>query len=191
MRGALAAALLLSVSASAAAPAGYSTPKNVTAFVGAGGVPNWHGSYFIFTTDWCLHPFDGAFSTGTSFSIAADFHQTWSLGSAGVFVQLDLTYLFLSGLWAVQPPATFPFRIQLGSRVGVDVSRSEQTRPELTEKQVYWLLRPVLHSYLDVEVPIPGARHIAIVLRAALDTPASLGTIYRYNFSLGVSWGYE
>jgi hypothetical protein len=188
---ALVTALLVSASARAATPPPYSWAKNATAYVGAGGVPNWHGSYFIFTADWGLHPFDGAFSTGTSISVAADFHQSWSLGALGVFVQLDLTYLFLSGLWAVDPPADFPFRLQLGSRVGVDVSRSVQTRPELTEPQVYWLARPSLHSYLDLEFPIPGARHFCIVLRSAIDTPASLHTIYRYNFSLGFSGGYE
>lgn len=191
IRAALVSALLLSATARAATPPPYSWAKNVTAYVGAGGVPNWHGSYFIFTADWGLHPFDGAFSTGTSASFAVDWHRTWLLGALGVFVQLDLTYLFLSGLWAVDPPADFPFRLQLGSRVGVDVSESYQTRPELAEPQSYVLVRPALHSYVDLEFPIPGARHFCLVLRAAIDTPASLGTIYRYNFSLGFSGGYE
>lgn len=189
MRAVFLAAVLTCSAANAAGP--YSYPKYITAFAGAGGVPLYSGAYFIHTVDWGLHPFDGAFSTGTSFSVAADFHRVWSLGAAGVFVQLDLTYLFLSGLWAVQPPAHFPFRVQLGSRVGLDVSRSEMDRPELPEPEIYWLVRPALHNYVDVEIPIGSARRFTLVLRAAIDTPANLSTVYRWNFSIGGSWGYE
>jgi hypothetical protein len=152
-------------------------------FLGSGG----HGDVSI---DFGFHPFAGAFSTGIWTSGA--FAEHWLVVSGGIFMQLDLTYVAVSGLWSHNPRATWPFRVQVGGRLGLDGSRSVQPRPELPDPPPYQLMRPAVHAYVNIEVPLTDhAPRLAWVLRGTVDLSVNLLTAFRWNVSTGLSFGFD
>ncbi|MBK7864202.1 MAG: hypothetical protein IPJ65_37520 [Archangiaceae bacterium] len=160
-----------------------------------GGVPSVEKSGHLGTSvDWGLYPFDGAFSTGMSAQLgAAITGPRWVLFQLGLFARLDLTWLLLTGFWRDDgAPDRFPFRVQVGSRLGIDWSQSTLTLPGQEGGTSYTLLRPVLHSFLDLQLPLPGhdwGQH-AVFVRASVDTPVNLSTVIRWGLSVGFALGY-
>ncbi len=183
-------ALASSVAAAAPAPGPFSYPRYLRLLPGIGAVPLVTGTDTAFTLDGGVHSFDGAFSTGVSGSGAADNHGRFLVGSFGLFVQLDLTYLILSCLWSHPPQPNWPVRLQVGSRIGMDLSVSWAPRPELPRPPDYWLLRPALYSFVDVEVPLGPARAWSLILRGSVDSAVNLGSVYRWCVGVGVGYGW-
>jgi hypothetical protein len=154
----------------------------------------------VVTAEIGAHPLQGAFATGLSVSDTTDAAGHWSVVTPGLFGQIDLTYVFLSGLWAYAPPASFPFRLAIGSRLGMGVSESFRPNglPAATYAPAYGLIRPELMSFFDVGVPLsfvdassPFWRRYAVVARASVDTAINVSTLYRWSGSIGlaVAWG--
>ncbi len=149
----------------------------------------------VLTAELGAHPLQGAFATGFSITNATDWKGSWEVVTPGLFGQIDLTYIFLSGFWAYPPPRDFCFRIALGTRLGVGFSESSRpSQPgQLTLQYApsYALWRPELMSFADVDWPLGRARRYAIVLRGAIDTSVNLSALFRWSGSLGVSmaWG--
>jgi hypothetical protein len=162
--------------------------------VGAGSVPNLptddRTGNMVLTAEVGAHPLQGAFATGFSLSNASDWKGHWSVVTPGLFGQLDLTYLLLSGLWAYQPQRDFPFRLAVGSRLGLGVSESFRPSdglPADTYAPAYRLLRVELMSFLDLDIPLTADRHYALVARAAVDTPVNVSSVFRWSGSVGIS----
>jgi hypothetical protein len=162
--------------------------------VGAGSVPNLptddRTGNMVLTVEVGAHPLQGAFATGFSLSNASDWKGYWSVLTPGLFGQVDLTYLFLSGLWAYAPPRDFFFRLAVGSRLGLGVSESFRPSnglPADTYAPAYQLLRTELMSFLDLDIPVTSDRRYALVARAAVDTPVNVSSVFRWSGSLGIS----
>lgn len=167
------------------APRGY-----VRALLGLGGAQRIDGHNMSLTADFGARTFNGVFSSGFSTSVATDLAGHWFVVTPGFFIQLDLTYLFLSGLWAQEPPSDFPFRLQVGSRIGLDVSDSFPSREQQPYASNYLLLRPALHSFVDLEKPLDKNRLFSAVVRVAVDTPIALTDLFRWSVSIGISRGW-
>src|SRR5205085_12562188 len=131
-------------------------------------------------------PLGGALGTGFAFSSATDVKGRYTVVTPGVFAKLDLTYLFLSGIWATTPPNCFPFRLQLGARAGLGVSESIRRDPA---PSTYVLVRPELQSFFDLEIPIDRDRVTSIVVRGSVDTSVNIQTLFRWALAIGLSYG--
>jgi hypothetical protein len=162
------------------------------ALVGVGSVPNLprddESGNVVFTAEVGGHPLSGALATGVSISTASDMLGNWYVLVPGLFAELDLTYLFLTGFWTYDPPEEFPFRLELGSRLGL--ARSESFRSEIPYAQPYTLFRPELGSFLDFAYPLCDCDQ-ALVLRTAVDTSVNIETAFRWSVSVGLkaAWG--
>jgi hypothetical protein len=157
---------------------------------GGGALPGATDGLFTTSIDYGVHPFEGAFATGVWSTISAA--SSWSVGSFGVFLELDLTYVALSHLWDHNPPATFPFRLQAGAHLGLDASQSFLPRPELPNPKAYVLFRPSTQGYVTLEIPVTeGAPRFSVLVRGAIDGAVSLNTLYRWSLSAGFSYGYD
>jgi hypothetical protein len=152
--------------------------------IGMGGVTDSPVPHMLITTEGGHRPFGGVLSTGYSLSSGTDAQGRWFIISPGLLVQVDLTYLFLSGFWARCPDPTFPVRVQVGSRIGVDISQSFGITP------TYWLIRPELQPYLDLEVPLAKDRTVSLVVRLSADTTINLESIVLWTVSVGLSFGW-
>jgi hypothetical protein len=159
----------------------------VRTFAGAGGLASGPSTNVVFGTEIGHHPLGGALGTGFAFSSATDVQGRYTVLTPGVFAKLDLTYIFLSGIWATTPPNCFPFRLQLGSRAGLGISESFRRDPA---PFTYVLLRPELQPFFDVEVPVDRDRVYSIVFRGLLDTSVNLETLFRWGFAIGLSYGW-
>jgi hypothetical protein len=167
-------------------------------FVGLGAVPHAPADdnkvSAVTTAEIGAFPLHGAFATGLSVSSASDWEGHWMVLTPGLFGQIDLTYVLLSGLYAYEPPPKFSFRLAIGSRIGLGISESfRPSDSNPTEKYApsYMLLRPEMMTYLDLEVPIPGCRYYAIVGRGALDTAVNMSNLFRWSGAIGLrsAWG--
>jgi hypothetical protein len=170
----------------------------VRALVGLGSVPNLpyddRTGNTVVTTEIGFHPLKAAFSSGFSMSNAADWNGLWNVLTPGLFAQLDLTYILLSGLWAYPPPRSFPLRIAVGGRFGLGISNSFRPTAGLPVDMFapeYELLRPELMSYLDFDYALSSDRRYAVVFRMAVDTAVNLSQVFRWSGSVGLSsaWG--
>lgn len=194
--GRLACAPLLAMSvlagaASAGEPNDFAARVSLRGTLGLGHVPLVNGVYSTLGMDWSLRPFRGAFLAGTGASVSWDLDRRWSGGSWGIFLALDVTYVVLSSLWSSEPSPTFPVRLIFGGRVGLGATQSRLARPELEKPPAYWLVRPELHLWSDLEwVFLPESR-LSVFARGAIDTPVSLNTVFRVAFALGFAWGYQ
>jgi len=173
------------------APPHFARSRSVRMLLGGGTVPAVASGFLTVEAEWLLRPFNGALSVGTAASGSGDVHGLWSDVTLGLSFALDLTYLFLSGFWWVEPSPTFPVRLSVGARLGLTFSRSWLPRPELSSSPEYQLLRPELHPFLDVEVPLPCTPHLSALARVAIDTNANPTTLFRWAAYAGMSWGYE
>jgi hypothetical protein len=191
------AVALVPASARAEAPAPpYAWPAFVDTFVGFGSAPNPFDFVSALTAEVGHRPFGGALSTGVSFSSATDVTGLWNVVTPGAFAKIDLTYVFLSGFWSVQPPRNTHVRVHLGGRVGMGVSQSFQrvvptaTDPYLVDTS-YVLVRPELESFVDLDVPLGARRAYSLIFRAAIDTPVTLDDLFRWTLcvGLGYAWG--
>ncbi len=162
--------------------------------VGLGGVPSLpkddNTGNLVLTTEVGGHPLTGALGTGVSISSTEDLKGLWSVVTPGIFAKLDLTYLFLSGLWACDPPPHFPLRIQMGSRLGLGISESFRASADVPVDSPYTLLRPELQSTLDFEMPLGGDRVYSLIARAAIDAPVNVSEVFRWSFSFGLGYGW-
>jgi hypothetical protein len=184
--------------ATPAAPS-FSAPWFFRLLAGGGGVPRLpdddRAGNVVYTAEIGHRPVagntGGALSTGFSISSAADAKSQWSVITPGLFAQLDLTYVLLSGLWARIPPSAFPVRLELGSRLGLGISQSFRPQQDLPYAQSFLLLRPELMSYLQVDVPLDKRHEYVLLARGAIDTSVNLGELYRYSFTGGFAycWG--
>jgi hypothetical protein len=141
------------------------------------------------------HPLTGAFGTGFSVSTAIDFRGLWSVFTPGIFAKLDLTYLLLSGLWRVAPsPESFSWaHVQVGGRLGLAISESKRPS-EIPYSTQYFLLRPELETFLDVEwAHCKRLRDIGLtpMIRGALDTSVNYSDMFRWSVSLGLNYGWK
>jgi len=167
---------------------------------GGGGVPSLpaydRAPNLVVTTEIGHHPLQdrdeggAALGTGLSLSSVTDLAGRWAVLVGGPFAKVDLTYLFLTGLWAY-PVARFPVRVQLGGRLGVSISQS--SFPQEGVAPPYTLVRPELQSFFDVEAPLglDRDRTWSVVGRVALDTGVNLSTVFRYSFSAGLDYGWD
>jgi hypothetical protein len=179
----------------ACATAPYDYPRLVRTLLGTGG----SGTQLpagdrlgdvVMTTELGGHPFSGALGTGASLSSTLDIGGLWSVVTPGIFAKFDLTYVFLTGLWASAVPCDFPFRLQLGGRLGLSLSQSSRSRADLPSEQPYSLVRPELETFFDVERPLGTDRSWSLVARGAIDSAFNLSGIYRWSVSFGVSYGW-
>jgi hypothetical protein len=182
-----------------AAPGGesgppFAYPKMVRTLVGFGYVPKLPSddrtANVSLTEEIGGHPLTGALGTGFSISSTTDLKGLWSVVTPGLFVKLDLTYLFLSGLWACSPSRIFPFRLQLGGRLGLGISESTRPKGDVPGAAQYVLLRPELQSFFDVEIPIGTDRIYSVVGRGAFDGSVNLSDVFRWSFSMGINYGW-
>ncbi|HEY4014463.1 MAG TPA: hypothetical protein VGM06_14075 [Polyangiaceae bacterium] len=144
----------------------------------------------VMTVEVGEHPLGGALGTGISLSSALDSKGLWSVVTPGLFATLDLTYLFLSGLWAYEPPP-FAGRLRVGSRLGIAVSESYRPSGDVPYAPPYMLIRPELQSFVDLEWPLDRRQVYSLVGRAAIDTSVNLSDAFRWSFSAGIdyAWG--
>jgi hypothetical protein len=156
-------------------------------FAGVGGLASGPSGNVIFGAEVGHHPLGGALGTGFSFSSATDVKGRYTVVTPGVFAKLDLTYLFLSGLWATTPPNCFPFRLELGARAGLGISESFRSDPA---PFTYVLLRPELQPSFDLEIPLDRDRVHSIVVRGSVDTSVNLETLFRWGIAVGLSYGW-
>jgi len=186
------ALLLWPATARAGDAATFAPPWFFRILAGMGSVPNLplgdNTANMIGTVEVGGHQLSGAFASGLSFSTTADMLGGWIVIVPGVFGQLDITYLLLTGFWAEEPPPYFPVRLQIGSRLGM--ACSESFRTDATYAPPYRLYRPELGSYLDLDVRLPGGSQF-LVFRAGVDTSINTETLYRWSGSVGLSssWG--
>jgi hypothetical protein len=169
-------------------------PDLVRTLVGIGGAPmlppDDRTANLVLTAEIGGHPLGGALGTGLSISSVLDFKQLWSVVTPGLFAKIDLTYLFLSGLWRIAPPPEFPFRLQLGGRLGLGVSESTRPSADVSYAVPYTLVRPELQNFADLEIPVDALHVYSFVLRGAIDTPVNLSGVYRWSFSTGLNYGW-
>jgi hypothetical protein len=171
--------------------------------VGVGSVPRLPSDdrtgNFVMTAEVGHHPFPdgkegGALCTGFSLSSATDFYGLWHVVTPGLFAKLDLTYIFLSGLWAypLEPDErNVPFRAHLGGRLGLGISESSRPAAEVPYASQYLLIRPELLSFVDLEVPLGSERVWSLVARGGVDTGVNLGTVFRWSVSAGLDYGWD
>jgi hypothetical protein len=151
------------------------------------GVANWE-----VTGEVGGYPLGRVFATGLSVSYARDFYGHWMVFTPGLFAQINVTALLMSGLFAYDDdPQKVPFRIEWGERLGLGLSKSERPENDFPNSPSYQLWRPEVHSYVDVAVPLGREARHAIVGRGAIDTPVNLASLFRYSFSLGVEFAWE
>lgn len=185
--------LLLALALATAAdqpPPTFGFSRFLRTTVALGSVPRVGGRFLADTLEWGLRPFEGAFATGLSLTGGGDALNRWFTFTGGVFLELDLTYLFLTGFWAVKPPKWFPFRLHLGTRIGIDFSASWQPRDEEPSPRPYQLLRPALHTFVDLELPLGPRTDLSLFLRGSMDTPMNVSSVYRWSLGVGFCWGY-
>jgi hypothetical protein len=168
----------------------FAYPRYSRLLVGVGGATLVRGAALNLTAEVNPNFFSGTFSSGYSLSLATDF-QRWLVVVPGLFVQWDLTYLFLSGLWTTAPPKTFPFRIHVGARVGMAISVSFPSEEASPHASPYLLLRPELQPFVDLEVPIDQWRIWSVIVRAAVDAPVGADSVFRWSVSAGISKGFD
>jgi hypothetical protein len=167
----------------------------VRTLVGLGDAPDRpaddSGAGAVLTFEWGAFPLGNVLGTGLSVSSFLDTHRQWSVTTAGLFAKVDLTYLFISGLWAVVPDPAFPFRLQLGGRLGLAASESFRPKQDVPDIGPYVLARPEVESFVDFELPQPSDPRFSLLGRGALDTSVNLSTFFRWSFSFGVSYGWD
>lgn len=184
-------AVLLGAAPVRAEPA-FGNPNYVRILLGGGGVPLVDGPSMGFGGEWGAHAFGGAFSTGFSWSLEGALNGRWVVTVPGLFVQLDLTYVLLSGFWNHAPPADFPFRVQVGERLGLGISSSFPPPEAEPWASPYLLMRPELHTFVDVAFPFGGDPYRLLFVRAALDSATTVVSIvpFRWSVSVGMTWGW-
>lgn len=146
----------------------------------------------VLTFEWGTFPLNGALGTGFSASATADVKSQWTVITPGLFAKLDLTYVFISGLWATRPRADFPYRIQFGGRLGLGASQSFRPTQDVPETRPYTLLRPEVESFFDFEKSLDvDRRDFSFVVRPALDTSINLSTVFRWSVQVGLSYAWD
>ncbi|MGH7440099.1 MAG: hypothetical protein ACRENE_30785 [Polyangiaceae bacterium] len=161
---------------------------------GAGATPSTplddSSDFFAWTGEVGARPLGRVLATGVSFSQGQDVLGLWSVWSVGLFAEIDVTFVLLSGLWAYEPPPRFPFRLDLGSRLGVAYSQSSRPASDVEGGPQYNLIRPETQSYLELAVPLGEARMLSVMLRGAVDTSVNYETAFRWTGLAGVelSW---
>lgn len=168
----------------------------IRAFAGAGGaqhLPADDGAPHAITTfEIAAHPLGQVLSTGTSVSYARDAHEQWDVWSLGIFAQIDVTALLMSGLLAYPYDVRRAFfRLDLGERLGLAASRSLRPGNDVGDVRPYVLIRPELTTFVDFAVPIRRERDWFFLARAAFDTSVNLESLFRATATLGIeySWG--
>lgn len=188
------ALVLASGSALAADPPLYSAVY-FRSTLNFGTVPYFDGGGTDLTLDFGAHTFDGPFSTGLSTSFSSDLLSgRWFVLDEGLFVQLDLVYLVATAFWSHPPPTWLPFRAELGIRVALAVSESFPPRDVTPFASPYFLVRPEMRTFLDIEIPLGSSRRRALVIHGAIDSPVTFTRAYsnafRWSAGVGVSWGW-
>ncbi len=174
----------------------YTPPMYVRVVAGVGAVPNVPGAFGELTVDAAYSSFSGnqvrggAFSSGLSFSLGGAFDHRWVMLVAGLFMEVDLTYIAFSHFWS-REPRNLPARMSVGTRLGAAVTQSYPSRNDAPYADPYLLVRPELHSFVDIAIPVGKWRMWAINLRGALDTPVALNSIFRWSVSVGFTWGWS
>lgn len=178
----------------------FEYPHAVRMLVGLGYVPSlpsddrsskYLPDNMVMTAEIGGHPLSGALGTGFSVSTAMDVRGLWSVLTPGLFAKLNLTYLFLTGLWTYgPPPPAFPFRLKVGGRLGVGISQSTRPSGDVPNAATYVLIRPELLDFVDIEWPLGSDRAYSFVARGALDTPVNLSSVFRWSVSAGLSYGW-
>jgi hypothetical protein len=172
----------------------FSFPYFAGMFVGGGGVPLLPRPFVTTTAEIGQHPLTGALLSGLSVSSATSGNE-WSVLTPGIFARIDLTYLFRSGFWTVEPTPSW-IHFDLGARIGLGLSQSFQHIPLAKAESDYSLIRPELQSTFDCEMwpfasaPFPRARHYALVVRGALDNSVDLGQVLRWSLAMGLHYGW-
>jgi hypothetical protein len=173
----------------------YVYPRALRVLAGVGSVPLVAGSSANLGVDYSPHSFSGsdvrggALATGLSASFDFALDGRWLAVAPGLFVQVDLTYLALSRLLVGEPPSDFPVRVQVGSRLGIGLTRSFPPRDVLPWASPYFLIRPEVRWFLNLEFPLDRWRVYSFVLSGALDTRASQSGVLRWSICAGLSWG--
>ncbi len=167
-------------------------------FMGGGGSPKITTAFLVTTFEIGRHPFRareenspkaitfGAFSGGGSVSVGEDPSGKLFYASLGLRFAVDLTYVFLSGLWStVDFDQCFPFHFTLGERLGVAGTESFGVSPS------YVLLRVEAQTALDLEIPFGSRRQHSLLFRAAVDSSVALDSTFRWiaQFGYAFAWG--
>ena len=173
----------------------YAYSKFFQTLVGLGAAKGVGSTALVLTTEIGHHPLAGALGTGFSLSSATAMDGRWTVITPGLLAKLDLTYVFTGGLWAAPPPDDFPFRLQLGGRLGLGISESFPAKVPYASS--YLLVRPELQPFLDIELlpPIawaclPKDRVFSLIVRLAIDAPVNLGNVFRLSGSIGLNYGW-
>jgi hypothetical protein len=172
----------------------YTYPKFFQTLVGLGAANGAGSTALVLTTEIGHRPLAGALGTGFSLSSATAVDGSWTVITPGLLAKLDLTYVFAGGLWAAPPPDDFPFRLQLGGRLGLAMSDSFPTKTPYGAS--YLLFRPELQPFLDLEVLpfglacLPRDRIFSLIVRLALDAPVNLSDVFRFSGSIGLNYGW-
>jgi hypothetical protein len=163
---------------------------------GWGGVPQLpaddRAPHLVLDLEIGAYPLGQIVSTGASASFALDAYRQWTVWSGGLFAQIHVTSLFLSGLWAYPyDPRQVPFRLDVGERVGIASSDSRRPANDVPDGPTYTLIRPELMTFAELGISIRPQRDLFFLLRAALDTSVNLETLFRASGSVGLeySWG--
>jgi len=138
------------------------------------------------------YPLRGALGTGFSVSWTTDTRGYWSVVTPGFFAALDLTYIFMSGLWTYKPEPPH-FRMRLGGRLGLGISQSTRPASDVPYAPAYVLIRPELESYFDVEVPFSTepTNSYSVFTRTGVDTGVNMGELFRWSFAVGLTYGFD
>ncbi|GEM_PF-2625481 len=173
----------------------YTPPMYLRLMLGGGAVPYVNGAFGELTFDASYSSFSGnqarggAFSSGVSISLAGAFDQRWVMVVAGLFIEIDLTYILFSGFWAHEPK-NLPVRFSVGTRLGAAITQSYPSKNDAPYADPYLLARPELHTFADLAIPFGKWRRWALTLRGAIDTPVAMNSVFRYSMSVGLSRGW-
>jgi hypothetical protein len=207
----IAIALLLLAPAARAQTQTLDTPyilhDYIHTFFGMGGSPNVTPPILITTFEIGRHPFRswrssrtfdgkpvtdrrtitfGAFSAGASLAGGWDPGGQLLYAAAGLRFAIDLTYVFLSGLWStVDFDQCFPFHVTLGERLTIAYTDSRSIKP------AYDLARVEAETALDFEVPIGRRRQHSVIVRGAIDSSVALDSTFRMLIQVGYGFSWE
>ena len=185
----------------------YILHNYIQTFFGMGGSPNVSTPILMTTFEIGRHPFRsyrssqtfdgkpvtdrrtitfGAFSAGGSIAAGVDPGGRLLYVGGGLRFAIDLTYVFLSGLWStVDFDQCFPFHVTLGERLTLAYTDSSSITP------AYDLLRVEAETALDLEIPFGARRQHSFIVRGAIDSSVALDSTFRMLVQIGYGFAWE
>ena len=128
----------------------------------------------------------GAFSAGGVVASGYDPAGKLFYLSLGLRFAVDLTYVFLSGLWStVDFDQCFPFHVTLGERLTLAYTNSWNIYP------AYELVRVEAETALDLEFPFGARKQHSLIFRTAIDSSVALDTTFRFVGQIGYGFSWE